>query len=568
LGGVGALMLALLLYDRIASRDIATAAPSAPRPEPPQPFVKSAMADPDLTIERRPLAAWLKQLEGRPQHPLTPLQPAAPKSVGSAVVKPSVTLSESAPQSSPTLQPVDPIATTVTQLARQPITTQPNTTDYDWAGSSLQKLLGTASLVAETWPFFSGPSKPAVIAGTNAGDNAITMAQLTTLAPEVLGPAGADPEEQGQKYFFVKFLDPSDFPPFAYVGFNPDAVTALRRRLEDQRRMLFSSESQFLEIMRGYVADLMWQDRKAIEEFAALVRPAISTETVFRALKAAYKTWAIAGAKVDWAQTIPMPLEPFLGKEHLGAATALLVRQQTIRQELIQLLHRIDFEENQAILIESPTLHAIAGLSLQLHPRADGNYHPKDELWIYKQVADAKGQPAGWVLVEPQRTFDKTESGADFFTPFAWRDGALGFRKTITKAYLSDFAAVMDINPYPRAHFIRTAQPIRTAEVKTTGSAEWFRLVEDPTWPYFLAWELRFSGPGEASGALAHHSFAELHCTRGRVEITLAGNSAAPCTIEVTPARPVFLPASLPYNTITYKAAGPAHLQFFTRPKP
>jgi hypothetical protein len=33
----------------------------------------------------------------------------------------------------------------------------------------------------------------------------------------------------------------------------------------------------------------------------------------------------------------------------------------------------------------------------------------------------------------------------------------------------------------------------------------------------------------------------------------------------VSPARPAFLPATLPYDTITYRASAPATLLFFTR---
>lgn len=452
-------------------------------------------------------------------------------------------------------------------LTTQPIRTEPNTTDYEWAGATLQRMLQTPKPVAETWPFFSGSSKPARIEGT-AANGTITMADLVTTCPEVLGSQGIDADHARQKYFFVKFLDPSDFPPFAYVGFNPDAAARLRTRLERIRTKPFSSDAEWSQGFREHIAHLLWQDRRAVEAFATMVQPRVVSATIFQHLKDAYKSWAIAQATVDWKQKARIDLTAFVDSPHLTEAIKLLERQQAIRRELAELIHRIDFTENQAILIESPTLHAIAGLSLQIHPRARGNFHPKDELWIYKPITSAKGEQFGWVLVEPQRTFDKTESGADFFTPFAWRDGRLGFRKTITQSYLTKFVALMDATPRPRAHYVRTARPMDAAQGSTKGAARWIRLVEESSWPYFLARELRFAGPGESLTPLSHACFIELHATMGEIEVTLRGADSSSCTFTVTPSQPVFLPASLPYQTIRYRAQGPAQLQLFTRHNP
>ena len=436
---------------------------------------------------------------------------------------------------------------TLASLASRPIRTEPNTTHYEWAGGTLQRLLGADRRVAETWAFFSGPTQPAQIADTGAGGG-VTMAELVAAMPEVLGPAGGDPENHRQKYFFVKFLDPSDFPKFAYVGFDPEAVRRLGTPL------------------KPHVAELLWRDRQAVESLAALIRPQVRSRATFERFKAAYKQWAIAQAEADWAGEAVMDLAPFVAPSQRPAADALLTRQLTARRGIVGLMHRIDFQEDQAILVETPTLHAIAGLSLQIHPKAAGNFHPKDELWIYRELL-LPGGATGWILVEPQRTFDRTESGADFFTPFAWEEtygGTLGFRKPITKAFLDAFVSLMDATPHPKAHYLRAAARMTVPRGTTLGAAQWSRLVEEPAWPYFLARELRFDGQGEAVTPLEHHSFIELHATRGEIEVTLSGRQPDH-RFAITPARPAFLPASLPYETIAYRARAAACLQFFTR---
>ena len=437
-----------------------------------------------------------------------------------------------------------------TQLATQSVTTEPNTTHYAWAGSTLKRLMQATQPVAESWPFFSGPSRPARIARPAAG---LTMEELVTRMPEVLGPNGADPDNHNQKYFFVKFLDPSDFPAFAYVGFNPKPVGALNR-----------SPQAF----KASFADLLWQERHAVEALAALVRPQVTTAAQFQALKSAYKQWSIEQAQANWQGRARAEMDRFVPAGQADAAQELLTRQQEIRRRITGLMHRIDFEKDQAILIETPTLHAIAGLSLQIHPKVPGNFHPKDELWIYKEIALPDGG-RGWLLVEPQRTFDKTESGADFFTPFAWTGdasrGELGFRKPISRKELNTFVELMDATPHPKTHYIRRAERMATPEGATTGQASWYRVVDEPGWPYFLVRELRFDGAGEATAPLSHHSFIELHATRGRVEVELAKGGATDCRVTVTPTQPVFLPASLPHDTITYRATEPACLHHFTR---
>ena len=439
--------------------------------------------------------------------------------------------------------------TTLRRLGARPVMTEPNLTGYEWAGSTLRRLLKMDGPVAESWPFFSGPSRPARVCGS-AG---VTMRDLVTRLPELLGPRGADPAHHGQKYFFVKFLDPSDFPPFAYVGFNPTIHTLGRTTKQRKRRF----------------ADLLWRDRQAVETFAECVRPQITSKQRFEAFKAAYKRWAIAQAKADWSAPVILDVSRFIEKTSRAQAQTALARQRQIRRQIVSLMHRIEFEPDQAILIETPTLHAIAGLSLQIHPKAPGNFHPKDELWIYKEVPLPRGA-TGWILVEPQRTFDKTESGADFFTPFAWEargsGGRLGFRKPITRAYLDQFVELMDATPHPKSHYVRRAQRMTVMGGTVRGAARWYQLVEEPGWPYFTVRELRFAGAGEAVTTLPHHSFVELHATRGAVN-GLLRNSRGTSSFTVTPTQPVFLPASLPYDTITYRAAAPAELLYFTRPR-
>ena len=433
----------------------------------------------------------------------------------------------------------------IRRLTVRPITTEPNTTGYAWAGSTLRRLLGRHQPVAESWPFFSGPLKPARITGT-ASVGGITMEELVRTAPEILGPRGSDPRNRGQKYFFVKFLDPSDFPRFAYVGFRPQAVAALGL-----------SPRAF----RAHVARLCWEDRRELEVMAELVRPRIRTRTAFERFKAAYKAWAIKRATDGWAPASSNALEAF------GAAVRqTLYRQCAIRRVLIGLMHRMDYRPNQTILIETPTLHAIAGLSLQIHPKAPGNFHPKDELWMYTKVPLPGGRK-GWILVEPQRTFDKTESCADFFTPFVWDTARarLTFRKAIDRAFLQRFVTLMDAAPHPRRHYLRLARPASPRSATRRGRVRWYRLIEEPGWPHFAVWELRFDGAGIASRPLPRRCFVELHATAGRITATLSGGSGRVQTVRVSPRCPVFLPASLPHAAITFRAAGPARLFWFTR---
>ena len=437
----------------------------------------------------------------------------------------------------------------------RPIRTLPNTAAYEWAGGTLRRLLQAGGPVAETWAFFSGPSKPAIIAGTKGGT--LTMEQLVTTAPQVLGPDGADPENANQKYFFVKFLDPSDFPPFAYVGFRPEAVDALRAQLGGE---------DFHRAFLAYVADLLWQDRQWAEATASLAKAQLTSAGAFKRFKAAYKHWAIQGADANWEGTIPARLTEFVRPEQTATLTDALANQQEVRRTLVSLMHRIDFEDNQSILIETPTLHAIAGLSLQIHPKTKGNFHPKDEAWIYKSIYDEQGTRLGWILVEPQRTFDKTESGADFFTPFAWTNQGLGFRKPITKEYLYSFVQIMDTRPRERSHYVRTAKPAELPGATASEQPQWYHTIEEPGWPYFVGRELRFSGVGETSLPLDHHCFQELHVTQGTVEVTLCRGETSE-TFTINPTSPVFLPASLPYDTISYRAQGPAQLSLFTRQK-
>ena len=424
-------------------------------------------------------------------------------------------------------------------LPARPILTEPNLTHNEWAGSALQRLLRSPTPVAETWAFFSGPRKPARIAGADG----LTMAQLVARHPEVLGPAGRDPANRGQKYFFVKFLDPSDFPPFAYVGFNP-------RTVRDRP-----------SVFRREFAQLLWQDRQLLEHLASLFRARVTTPTRFNALKRAYKTWAILQARDDWSSRAMLDPHRFVKPADVERSRALLARQAAIRRAITRCLHRVDFEPDQAILIKTPTIHAIAGLSLQLHPNTRTNYFPKDELWIYAPVR-LPGGTTRWLLVEPQRTFDKTESGADFFTPFAWTRAGLGFRKRITRASLQRFVALMDATPRLKEYYLRRSRPVTVGH--TRGHAQWHRVVDERGWPHFVARELRFQGPGEAVMGLAHRSFIELHATQGEITVMLS-RGATRCRVRVRPATPVFLPASLPYELIKYRAAAPATLHFFTR---
>ncbi len=449
-------------------------------------------------------------------------------------------------------------------LALQPIRTRAYTAAYEWAGPTLRRVLGSPEPIAETWPFFSGPGKSSIILQDGqAPADAVTLEEWVRCVPEAMGPLGTDSSHGGQKYFFVKFLDPSDFPPFAYVGFEPTAVAAALDRLGARPQTPEARQDAF----RAHLHALLWEDRQAVEEFAAAARPRVESPEAFASLKTAYKQWAVAQAEANWDGAVESPQTAALEDFGASATTlrALLSRMQQARRQLTGLMHRIDFEEHQAILIESPTLHAIAGLSLQVHPKTRDNFHPKDEAWLYAPVRDAQGRSIGWVLVEPQRTFDRTESGADFFTPFAWAPQGLGFRKPITQAYLKTFLALVDLVPKPREEYVRRAVPEQPPAGVMRGGAQWSRVIDEARWPYFVVRALRFTGPGEAVDALPHHSFSELHVTQGEVEVTLRRGEKSH-RLAVSPSHPVLLPATLPYEMIAYRAAGPAHMILCTRP--
>ena len=89
--------------------------------------------------------------------------------------------------------------------------------------------------------------------------------------------------------------------------------------------------------------------------------------------------------------------------------------------------------------------------------------------------------------------------------------------------------------------------------------------MDKPEWPFFFVYELRFDGPGVSTLPLTHQSFIELHVTRGRVEAVFRSRRGLAHQVVVTPAHPTFLPATLPYDTITYRARGPARLLLFSR---
>ncbi|MGQ0644337.1 MAG: NAD-dependent epimerase/dehydratase family protein, partial [Elusimicrobiota bacterium] len=456
-------------------------------------------------------------------------------------------------------------------LPNEPIQTDPHFAFYEWYGQILKTLHGTDKPPSQTWPFFSdfpgiGPADVTDTAIVIAGKRALkpmTMRNLVLRTPQVLGPEGADPSNKNQKYIFVKFMDTSDFPPFAHVGFNTEALKQLKRQWVADRRSgaEYNSDIEFLRDFRKHFAELLKRDRELTENLRDLVQ--VRTEEEFQSFKDAYKAWAIAQAEADWAGEAVMDLSPFTENGRGTEAAQVLEEQKKVRFEIVRLMHKIPFQENQAILIETPTVHAIAGLSLQIHPPDQ----PKDELWIYKMIYDDKGKPIGALLVEPQRTFDKTDSGADFYTPFAWdsEEGRLGFRKNMTPEFLDGFAAGMDATPRPVDHYLRSTEPMEVPGAVNEGGAGWHRSVDEAGWPYFLVRELRFSAAGRSRTPLEHHSFVEIHATRGEVEIVLKREGQPSRTVTVTPKHPVFLPAGLPYDAIEYASKGPAELLYFAR---
>ncbi|MCI0547090.1 MAG: hypothetical protein L0027_07375 [Candidatus Rokubacteria bacterium] len=444
-------------------------------------------------------------------------------------------------------------------LAARPIETAPHFAYHEWGGWTIARLHRLPRPVAESWPFWSdrGGIGPAVIPGTEIAIGKshvlgpVTLRDLALRVPAVLGPAGVDPANAEQKYFFAKLIDPSDFPRFAYVGFRPDAVAALGAGAGRLRQRF---------------ARLLWEERARLGALRDLVHDRVDSEAAFRELRAAYKSWAIAEAEVGWpGETGPAALYRFAARGRAAEIARITAAQSAIRREITGLLHRIDFADGEAILVPSPTVHGIAGLSGQLHPRA----FPKDEVWIYKEVADARGRHLGWGLVEPQRSFDRTESGFDFFTPFAWTAGGVGFRKAITRPYLGRFVRMMDAVPRPRAAYVVAARPAAAnRRAQAQGGAVWWDTVNDlARWPHFVARELRVGPAGGTAGiALDPASFSEVHVTGGEVELSLSPPGGSAIAFRLTARQPLLLPASLPARAVTLRASGRARVQWFTRP--
>jgi len=474
-------------------------------------------------------------------------------------------------------------------LAEEPIQTDPHFSYYEWAGKTLQNMHGItdddlekegrAGPPAEKWAFFSDRvgMGPASISGTavKVGDielGPITMRDLVKRVPQVLGADGVDPDNDRQKYFFVKQLDPSDFPEFALVGFNPATVSQLKGEMEEKMNRRFT-DAQFETEFRRYTADLYWEDRQHSEEVSRLVRSNLKTQADFQVFKAAYKSWAIDQAKKNWMGDEVFDVAPFVDSGSIPNLETILRKQTGVRREIVSYMHRIDYKDADAILIESPTVHGIAGLSIQSHPKHEDNFYPKDELWIHKPVYGDKGKRIGWVLIEPQRTFDKTDSSADFFTPFAWDDetNSLGFRKNITEDQLLAFVDQMDATPKPREHYIRRSSRNDSRGSPATIAGDWYDVVDEhETWPYFRVWQFQVSeeqpsDPAITAIPLEHNSFAEIHVTRGEFEVILKGIGVDKKSLTITPTQPLLLPASLPYDKILIKSKGPAELLYFTR---
>ena len=392
-------------------------------------------------------------------------------------------------------------------------------------------------------------------------EKSLTLAELLRERPEALG-RWARLLFGDELPIFTKFLR-TRFPPFVHAGFC---------RSVERRAFLLKLRQEQACLRRLYGA-LDIADDKRFGEF-----------------QEAYEGWAIAEALGRWASQEPAPGEafsasvrPLLRREAAFDIPGWLAEVKGNRALIVESLNEMDLEKESGnlLLMAAGLPHAIFGLSHQTHPldhsrgalqalfarlrrlalagaseeyladttraadlpalKALNTGPPKNEAWIPARM-DGK-----MVLVEPQQTSNVTYSFADFYTPFAWKNG-LSFRKGdaaegLTNADLEAYTKELDFASAPPDGLRR--RPKRLKATNNPIGAEIHVLVDEPeTWPFFTAREVRLSGsrrrPAHWSAQAPSGAFAQLVCLEGTISIE---GGFDPVRADLS--RPVFLPATL-----------------------
>ncbi|MCU0242253.1 MAG: hypothetical protein MUF51_07500, partial [Vicinamibacteria bacterium] len=374
---------------------------------------------------------------------------------------------------------------------------------------------------AETWLNATQPDGPAWVA--NAPEP-ITLLDLVRREPQILGQ-WAHLIFGDDQPVFTKIIR-THFPPFIHMGFRRKVALDAYRKIEALVRALRPFASERAELSGAPVADFD------------------------------------------------------------AAARATLTALCDTRAAIVAALHEVDLHQEQGHLLLCGTgvLHSIFGLSHQTHPhdatreplsrlfaqlaravkrgaedeeiealiqavdlplhRARNASAPKNEAWLPLATR------AGMVLIEPQQTANCTYSLADFYTPFAWKNGRMIFRKGqpdlgLTHADLVgtlqevSFAAT----PLARMRMRPVAVPLSACDAP---GATLSRLIDDPVaWPFFTLHQLDLAGGrGRESRFLGDHpegAFQQIVVLSGRVYLQDAQGQR----LTLTPGTPVFIPASM-----------------------
>jgi|GEM_PF-2323752 len=450
-------------------------------------------------------------------------------------------------------------------LIRKPILLEPVERPMSWG--------------SETWLNGTQPEGPAAI----SGEKGLSLAELLRERPEALG-RWARLLFGDELPVFTKFLR-TRFPPFVHAGFC---------RSMDRRAFLLNLRREQASL-RGLYKALNVEDEGAFKEF-----------------QEAYERWAIAEALGRWAFEEPAPGEalisavrPLVRREPAFDCPSWLAEVKENRALIVASLNEMDLEKESGnlLLMAAGLPHAIFGLSHQTHPldHARGELQAlfvrlrrlalagasDDYLGDAARAADLEGlrvlntgppKNEAWfpvrmggdmVLVEPQQTSNVTYSFADFYTPFAWKNG-LRFRKGdpaegLTDADLEAFTKELDFAAAPADGLRR--RPKRVEAPADSFGAEVLVLVDEPeTWPFFTAREVRLSGsrgkPARCPAPSPRGTFAQVVVLEGTLGIEGGFDP-----VHVDRSRPVFIPATLE-GAWAFVSEGQARALLFSVPVP
>jgi hypothetical protein len=311
----------------------------------------------------------------------------------------------------------------------------------------------------------------------------------------------------------------------------------------------------------------------------------VRTEKAFLRFREVWEAWCLSASDTSWEgvggseDTALMGFRADLlaGEARQEELQGTLAALRENRAGLIGSLNRIDLaaEAGRLLLVPAGTLHAIAGMSLQLHPPDPGRSLLSDSLRdavrldpegarsLAGDLAELRGEawrgskeeawipiPAGGetLIVEVQQSSDSTLSVADFHTPFEWRDGGMVFRKGRPAGGIADddlerSVEMADLEPRSVSRYRQVPSPLPAPPGSTGARLE--VLLDDPAvCPYFRVHRLTLRGsrrqPARWVSGRAPAAFLQLAATEGSAELR-DGARRGP---RIAPGAPVFLPGS------------------------